>query len=142
MSKEWSAMTTDERCEAMFAKMLAPEGVQFVSPQAEKDYRARAQRIIDVIQLKNEPDQVPVVPMVGFYPAAYSGKTPYDVMYDYQVLDQTFTRYMEDFKPDAHIGGGGAAPGKLYEILDYKLYKWPGHGVPHDRTHQAVEGGG
>ena len=140
MSKEWSAMTTDERCEAMFAKMRAPEGVTFVSPQAEKDYAARAERIIDVIQLKKEPDQVPVVPMVGFYPAVYAGKTPYDAMYDYQVIDETFTKYMEVFKPDAHIGVGVAAPGKLYEILDYKLYKWPGHGVPKDRSYQAVEG--
>ena len=109
MSKEWSAMTTDERCEAMFAKMRAPEGVTFVSPQAEKDYAARAERIIDVIQLKKEPDQVPVVPMVGFYPAVYCGKTPYDVMYDFQALDETFTKYMEDFAPDAHIGVGVAA---------------------------------
>ncbi|MCJ7605376.1 MAG: hypothetical protein MUO19_04995, partial [Dehalococcoidales bacterium] len=61
-------------------------------------------------------------------------------MYDYKKLDDSFTKYMVDFKPDGHIGMGVAAPGKLYEILDYKLYAWPGHGVPANRSYQAKEG--
>ncbi|MCJ7606174.1 MAG: hypothetical protein MUO19_09130, partial [Dehalococcoidales bacterium] len=140
MEKQWEAMTADEKQEAMFAKWLAPEGVTFANAEAEKQYKASVTRIKDVIQLKKTPDRVPVVPMVGFFPAAYAGMTIQDVMYDYKKLDDSFTKYMVDFKPDGHIGMGVAAPGKLYEILDYKLYAWPGHGVPANRSYQALEG--
>ena len=140
MEKQWEAMTTSERQEAMFDRWLSPAKATFTDPQAEKDYRARVNRLKDVVQLKKEPDRVPVVPMVGFYPAAYMGKTPWDAMYDYKTLDETYTRFMLDFQPDAHTGLGVAAPGKVYEILDYKLYAWPGHGVPKTRGYQAIEG--
>lgn len=140
MEKQWEAMTTDERQEAMFAKWLEPGGVTYVNAEAEKDYKARVTRLKDIIQLKKTPDRVPVVPMVSFYPAVYAGMTPMDVMYDYAKLDSSHTKFVMDFKPDGHVGLGTAAPGKLYEILDYKLYAWPGHGVPPERSYQAIEG--
>ena len=140
MDKLWKDMNADERQEAMFDKWLNPEGVAYASPQAEQDYKARATRLKDIIQLKHEPDRVPVVPMVSFYPAVYAGYTPYDAMYDFQKTDESHTRFFLDFAPDAHTGLGTAAPGKLYETLGYKLYAWPGHGVPHNRSYQAVEG--
>ena len=31
-------------------------------------------------------------------------------------------------------------PGKLFEILDYKLYSWPGHGVSPEYCYQCNEG--
>ena len=30
-------------------------------------------------------------------------------------------------------------PGKVFDILDYKLYDWPGHGVPDDASYQYNE---
>jgi uroporphyrinogen-III decarboxylase len=30
-------------------------------------------------------------------------------------------------------------PGKVLEILDYKLYHWPGHGVPENTSYQCAE---
>jgi uroporphyrinogen-III decarboxylase len=30
-------------------------------------------------------------------------------------------------------------PGKVFDILDYKLYRWPGHGVSPDTLYQCVE---
>ncbi len=139
MEKQWEAMTTEERQEAMFDKWLNPEGVTYNSSQAEKDYKARVTRLKNIIQLR-EPDRVPVVPMTGFYPAVFKGHTPYDAMYDFGVVDATFTEFVTHFQPDAHTGTGGAPPGKMYEILDYKLYAWPGHGVPKNRSYQALEG--
>ena len=29
--------------------------------------------------------------------------------------------------------------GPLFDILDYKLYRWPGHGVTRDASYQALE---
>ncbi len=45
-----------------------------------------------------------------------------------------------DFDPDAHTGCSGPGPGKFFEILDYKLYSWPGHGVSPEYCYQANEG--
>jgi len=44
-----------------------------------------------------------------------------------------------EYKPDMHIGAAQVGPGKFFEILDYKLYKWPGHGVAPEHSYQCVE---
>lgn len=62
--------------EAFFQSWLSPQGVKFVSPEAEKAYKERVTRIKDAIQLKKKPDRVPVFPIAGFFPAFYSGITP------------------------------------------------------------------
>ena len=33
----------------------------------------------------------------------------------------------------------GIVPGKLFDILDYHLYDWPGHGTPDDTCYQYSE---
>jgi len=38
------------------------------------------------------------------------------------------------------VGIGMEGPGPVFDILDYKLYHWPGHGVSPDVTYQAIEG--
>lgn len=140
MPENWNNLTADQKQEALFNSWLAPQGVKFASVQAEKDYQARVTRLKDAIQLKKTPDRVPVVPMLGFFPAYYSGLTPYDAMYDYERMKSAWNKYVLDFAPDAHGGAATAAPGKMYDILDYKLYAWPGHGVPRTSSYQALEG--
>jgi len=139
MEKKWEEMSADEKREELFAKFLSPEGIEFASPEAEKAYKERATRIKDAIQMK-KPDRVPVFPFVGFFPAFYAGMTPKDLMYDYDKCSMAFKKYVLDFEPDAHLGTLVAAPGKLYEILDYKLYAWPGHGVAPEHSYQCIEG--
>jgi hypothetical protein len=140
MEKEFEAMTADEKQEALFAQWLSPAGVEYENAEAEKAYKARVTRLKDIIQLKKEPDRVPIVLMVSFYPAVYCGMTPYDVMYDYGKLFESHKKFYLDVQTDGHVGLGTAAPGKLYDILDYKLYSWPGHGVPKERSYQCKEG--
>jgi uroporphyrinogen-III decarboxylase len=42
---------------------------------------------------------------------------------------------------DTYIGPGTILPGRVYDLIDYKLYTWPGHGLPDDATgFQFVEG--
>jgi hypothetical protein len=95
-------MTPDQKQEALFQSWLSPQGIDFVSPEAEKEYKARVTRLKDAIQLKKKPDRVPVVPMTGFFPAFNAGMTPYDVMYDYDKLFAAWQKYVMDFQPDAH----------------------------------------
>ena len=140
MEKKWEEMTADEKQETLFQRWISPEGVEFASPQAEKLYKERATRIKNAIQLKKLPDRVPVMLIPSFFPAYYSGLTPYDVMYNYDKIKEAWKKFYMDFQPDTHGGCAVPSPGKFLEILDFKLYKWPGHGVSPETTYQAIEG--
>jgi len=140
MEKQWEELSTDEKQEAMFQRWLSPQGVEFASAEAEKSYKARVTRIKDAVQLKKTPDRVPVFPFIGFFPAFHAGMTPEDMMYDYEKLSMAFKKYVLDFEPDAHLGVAIPGAGKVFEILDYKLYAWPGHGVSPNHSYQCLEG--
>lgn len=140
MENEWEAMTADEKQEANLAKWASGEGIEFASPEAEKAYKERANRLKDAVQLRKLPDRVPIFTIHGFYPAVYAGFTPQDVMYDYEKCTAAFKKYVLDFAPDAHIGAVAPGPGKLFDILDFKQYSWPGHGVAPEYGYQCNEG--
>ncbi len=140
MAKQWEEMTSVEKQEELFARWISPEGVEFVSPETEKAYKERVTRIKDAIQLKKLPDRVPIFPNTSFFPAFYAGITPQEAMYDYDKCNMAWKKYVLDFEPDAHGGMFVATPGKVLEILDYKLYSWPGHGVPPQHSYQYNEG--
>jgi len=128
-----------EKQDELFNRWLSPP-IEFVDEKAEEAYKARVTRIRDAIQLKKTPDRVPVFPLVGFFPAYYAEMTPYDMMYDYEKLKIAFRKYVLEMKPDAHGGAIGPGPGRFFDILDYKLYAWPGHGVPRHSPYQCLEG--
>jgi hypothetical protein len=145
MAKEWVDMTSDERQEALFARWMAPKDPQgndlkFQSPEAEKAFKARVTRIKDAIQMKKLPDRVPVFVAPSFFPAYHAGITPYDAMYDYEKCAKAFRDFVFEFAPDGNLGAYVPGPGKFFEILDYKLYSWPGHGVAKEQSYQANEG--
>jgi uroporphyrinogen-III decarboxylase len=133
-------MTAEEKQETLFQRWLAPDGVNFSSSETEKTYRARVTRIKDAIQMKKNPDKVPVFVLPSFFPVYNAGITPRDAMYDYKKLAAAYRKFLLEFQPDGHIGADMPGPGKFFEILDYKLYSWPGHGVPPERSYQANEG--
>jgi uroporphyrinogen-III decarboxylase len=140
MEKKWEEMSSDEKQEALLAKWVSAEGVEFISPEAEKAYKERATRFKDAIQLRKLPDRVPAFIIHGFYPAIYAGLTPQEVMYDYEKCTSAWKKFNMDFVPDGHIGAVVPGPGKLFDILDYKLYSWPGHGVSPEYGYQCNEG--
>jgi len=139
MEKKWEELTPDEKQETLFAKCLSAEGIEFASPQAEKSYKERVTRLKDAIQLKKLPDRVPVLPITSFFPVYYGGITPQEAMYDYDKLYASHKKFILDFEPDVNIGAGNPCPGKVFDILDYKLYAWPGHGVSPNHTYQCLE---
>ncbi len=139
MEKKWEEMTANERRDSLVQKWLSPADVKYVSAEAEKDYKARVKRIMDAVEMK-KPDRVPVFPMTGFFAAYYAGLTPREVMYDYDKLFSSYKKYMLDFQPDAHGSVTTSPPGRSFDILDYKLYAWPGHGVAPEHSYQAIEG--
>ena len=123
-----------------FDRWLAAPGVEWADSEAAANYRARVQRIIDAVQLR-EPDQVPVLPNVGFFPAYYSGISFETAMHDYPKMAAAMEKYVLDFEPDTNPGAFGPRPGtaRAFEPLDYKLFRFPGHGLSADTPFQCVE---
>jgi hypothetical protein len=142
VAKQWSEMTPEEKREERFKSWFNPAGVNFNSPEAAQKYQDRTKRLHDVIMLK-EPDRVPVVLPVGNFPAYYVGKNLKTMMYDYDFLVKAWSKFMVDFEDDMDSFNGPALtyPGRALEAMDYRLYKWPGHGLANDvSSYQFVEG--
>ena len=145
MEKQWEEMSSDEKQETFFAKWMSPKDPQgndlkFQSAQTEKAYKERITRIKDAIQMKKLPDRVPVFLIPSFFPVYHAGFTPQEAMYDYDKCRMAFKKLLTDFEPDSHIGAVAPGPAKVFDILDYKLYSWPGHGVSPEQPFQANEG--
>ncbi|SDC26955.1 MULTISPECIES: uroporphyrinogen decarboxylase family protein [unclassified Candidatus Frackibacter] len=131
-------LSSQEKRAEIFADWLSPKDIEFVDEKAKEAYKKRAQRLIDVVNLK-QPDKVPVIPNVGFFPAFYAEMTPEDIMYDYDKFEESYKKYTFDFEPDAYKGSIEAVPGKVFEALGYNLYQWPRNGTPAETSYQCVE---
>ncbi|MBI2858001.1 MAG: hypothetical protein HYX90_02885 [Chloroflexi bacterium] len=137
--KNWSDLTRDEKREERFKGWLSPAGATFVSPASAEAYRKKVTRLIDTIQLR-EPDRVPVYLPAATFPAHYSGITLKSAMYDYQQIVTVWSKFIQDFDLDVDAGVR-ILPGRVYDMVDYKQYMWPGHGIPADASEmQYVEG--
>ena len=138
MEKKWEELSWQEKREERFKRWLSPN-VKFKTPQAEKLYKERLTRFIKAIKLE-EPYRVPVQIPGGSFPAHYSGTTLRELMYDYSALKKAWLKFVNDFDMDLYDSAGLIFSGRVYELLDYKLFQWPGHGLPLDAPmHQFVE---
>ncbi|MHB8767166.1 MAG: uroporphyrinogen decarboxylase family protein [Deferrisomatales bacterium] len=135
----WQSLTADHRYEERMKVWEAGPGLAFPDAAAEQAFRRRARMIRDAIELK-KPEAVPVCPFVGTYPAAFAGVTMWEAMYDYGRLGHAMRTFHAEFDLDCYQSAGGFTPGKVLDLLDYKLYQWPGHGVGDDQGYQTVEG--
>jgi hypothetical protein len=138
-------LSPDEKLEALWQGKLSPKDPEgnplpFQSSEAEKAYKDRILRFKDAIQMKKLPDRVPVTIFPSMFPWINAGMTVQDAMYDYGKCAEVFQNFVLEFEPDVHWGAYAPGPGKLYEILDYKLYSWPGHGVAPEHSYQCNEG--
>jgi hypothetical protein len=141
MENQWEQLSPEEKREQRFQKWLNPQGITFVSPVVETAYKERVQRLIDAYNIK-EPDRVPVVVRTGSIPAYQYGLNYKTVSYDYEKSAQVFNRFNEEHAVDldSYAVPFAISPGRVLDILDYKLYNWPGHGLPDDsRGYQYVE---
>jgi hypothetical protein len=134
----WNKLSARDRREARFASWMSTEGKPMATPQAKETYARHTQRVKDIIDLK-KPDRVPLLPFMGGFFAQYSGITPHDVMYDYDKYTTAWLKYNRDFKPDYLVFSGAFNPGKVFDLLDYKVYRWPGHNSPKTQPFQCVE---
>jgi hypothetical protein len=138
-------LSPGEKLEALWQGKLSPkdpEGnpLSFQSSEAEKAYKDRILRFKDAIEMKKLPDRVPVTIFPSMFPWTNGGMTVEEAMYDYGKCAQVFQNFVLKYELDVHWGAYAPGSGKMYEILDYKLYSWPGHGVAPEHCYQCNEG--
>lgn len=141
MPKNWQEMTWQEKREERFNRWLNPVDVNFVSPEAEKLYKERVSRFVKAIKLE-QPDRVPVMLPTGNFPAYWAGSNYRTLMYDYDKGREIWIKYMEEFGDMDTFNGPAFIPsGKISEVIDSKLTRLPGLGLPEDAPmNQFVEG--
>jgi hypothetical protein len=138
MEKEWSEMTWQEKREQRFNRWLDTEGITFKSPEEAKKYKLRATRMIKAIKMEI-PDRVPLHLAASSFVAYNAGYTYKDVLYDYSKIYPAWEKYITEFDQDSNDAPGFFCA-RAYEILDYKVNKWPGHGLPDNVSlHNFVE---
>jgi len=137
--KKWEELTPAEKREQRYEWWLTAD-IRFASPQAKKNYHDRALRFINAYRVE-KPDRVPVSLPIGNWPAYIAGTDLPTVIYDYDKLRDAWKEFHHIYDPDLAATPGMVLPGRVYDILDYKLYSWPGHGLPKNATgYQFVEG--
>jgi hypothetical protein len=137
----WNQLTPAQKREYRIHKLLNPTHVKFVSPEAEQGYKVRAQRYVDAFNVK-EPDRVPVNLPVGDLPNILHGVSTHTAMYDIEKTIEACRAFNRKYSDELeYYAMPFSAPGKAMEILDYKLYAFPGHGLSiNAQGYQFVEG--
>jgi hypothetical protein len=101
----------------------------------------QAQRMVDVYNVE-EPDRVPIHLPMGNLPFDLVGLRMYDAMQDVEKAIRACKAFNEKYAEELEtLAYPFTLPGKVLEILDYKLYAIPGHGLSKNAPgHQFVEG--
>jgi uroporphyrinogen-III decarboxylase len=115
--------------------------IKFVSPEAAQNYKTKLERLIDVYKVQ-EPDRVPVTVGVGAAPLYAYGINFHTAIYDCKKAVQAFARFNEEHGTELDSYAVPAIfAASVVDALDFRLYSWPGHGLPESATgYQFKEG--
>jgi len=125
----WAEMTPEQKRQHRLNATLDTSAMKFPTPEAEKAYKIRAQRMVDVYNVR-EPDRVPVNLPVGNLPLTMFGVSTRTAMYDYEKALEATKKFNEKYSQELeYTAGPFVTPGRILDLLDYKIYAWPGHGM-------------
>ncbi len=138
--KNWEDMTPQEKRGQRLNRWLNNDS-NLPTDEAKKAYRTRVQRLIDVYNVE-EPDRVPVHLPVGDLPLRMYGVSSRTGIYDYEKALEATTKFNEEYGEELeYTAMPFIIPGRVLDLLDYKIYAWPGHGTAEDGTiWQYIEG--
>lgn len=137
LPENWDKLTPDEKLEARFAGWMSIDNKEFAVPEAAQVYQRRTKRYYDIIKLK-QPDRIPRFFNAGGFVAQHAGITHGDFFYNYEKSVRAIIKFHEDFDLDYRVTGS-MLPGKVFDLLDYRLYDWPGGGLREDMPFQCKE---
>ncbi len=133
-------LTPERKREKRFEQWLAAGNIEFKSTEAKKAYEERVNRFIKVFKLE-QPDRVPVILPAGTFPIYNYGMTLKEGMYNNKKLIQAYRKFLNEFESDTFAGPMMVPSARVSEIIDSRIVKWPGHGLPDDASmQQFVEG--
>ena len=130
---DWSQLTREQKRDWRFARWRE-RGRQaaFVSPQAAATCATRLERLIAVYNVE-EPDRVPVAQAIGQLPLRLAGIDYHTSMYhpeEAAAAVRAFNdEHAEELENPAFWGFTGI-PAPALDIVDMKMYAYPGHGMP------------
>jgi hypothetical protein len=119
-------------------KWCSASEIEFANEEAESNYKARAKRIADAIQLR-QPDRIPVVPSFSMFPVLDNGFTCEDAMFDYAKAAEAWLKTLSDFSPDSFSPPTVAQPGAVFTALQYKPLRMPGRDINPKHVFQFKE---
>jgi uroporphyrinogen-III decarboxylase len=97
--------------------------------------------MVDVYNIK-EPDRVPYTLPVGDLPLDLAGVSMHTAMYDYEKTLQAYAKFNQKYSTELEIFAVPMTlPAKVMDLLGYKIYSWPGYGLPESASGiQYIEG--
>jgi len=135
--ENWEKLSPEERRELRLDYWEGGSWINFKGPDAESEYRKKVKVLRDAVEMKGS-SRVPTVPMMGGYLFKRAGLSGREALYNYESMSKPIIDFHNKFKPDtAVLPMMGSA--RVWEILDYKLYTWAGHGLPDNQYFQTVE---
>ena len=134
----WASLSAEQRYEVRAAAWSGGDGIEFASPEVATAYKERVALLRDAVELRR-PARVPIAPLMGLFPARYGGCTAGEAYSDRRKLAEAMRRFHEEFMPDTLQSCMTMIPGEVFEVLDYRMYRWPGHGTGDDVSYQYVE---
>ena len=136
--ENWGQLTADGRIKYRLDNWEQAADIPFISPATKAAYQQRVQVLRNAIELKKPQKRVPAVPIMSMHVTARAGLTALDVLHHHEKLLQPILDFHREFQPDV-LAPTGPQPGKVWEILDYKVYAWAGHGLPDTHQFQTIE---
>jgi len=138
----WSHLTPEQKRQWRLAQYMdSYKNIKFASPEAELRYKTSIKRLADVYQIQ-EPDRVPVFVMAGMLPLYSNGIDYYTAIYEPEKAIQATAKFNAEHAAELEsFSGAMTIPAPVFDILDYRLYAYPGHGMSKSGVgFQFVEG--
>jgi hypothetical protein len=139
MFEGFDKLTPIERQDAFLDMWVAADGIEFAGDEAKAAYKERAGLVASALKIDPDIKRVPIMPLTTFAPTMLAGVSGREAMYDPDKAGQAYLDFCNKYQPDT----AGAAPmlgyGPALDTLDYRLYKWPGHGVAENLSYQFHE---
>ena len=116
--EDWAQLTPEQKRQRRLENLTNTKGMSFPSPEAEKAYKVRTQRMVDVYNLK-EPDRVPVNLPVGNLPLKMAGIDAYTAMYEPEKAIEANRVFNEKYGEELeYTAYSFFIPGQVLDLLD------------------------
>jgi hypothetical protein len=140
-SSKWKSMSAEQKRQSRLNDFVNGIDINFINPQCKAAYQMRAKRLADVYSIQ-EPDRVPFNVPLGDVAYILNGVNMRTAMYDHHQAATSCKKFNEKYSEVIETYAFPYInPGRIMELLDYKLYSWPGFGLPQDSPGiQFIEG--